>query len=424
MARSIRSNKLETRTSRLKLEVKTYFVITIGESLSIRYRRPTTGNGTWQVRIRAENKYIHHVIGEADDYIDANGDNILSFYQAQEKCRLFSAEAKQPSLSTGKPITVKQASQHYMDWFREYRKSVQDAERTINAHILPALGNKLVMDLTALEIRNWHEKLASSPPRRRTRVGAKQNYGEKPSSSDGKRSRKSTANRILTVLKAILNKAFEDGLASDDKEWRRVKPFKQTDEPVTRFLTVAESTRLINACKPDFRLMVQAALLTGCRYGEITRILVTHVNLETGLIYITSESKGDKGRHVPLSEEGLNFFREQIIGKTGMEYAFKRSDGTCWNKNHQSRLMKAACLQAKIEPAISFHELRHTYASLLAQAGADLLTISKLLGHADTRITSRHYAHLCDKTLANTVRNLLPDFGSANTPSNIVTIYK
>jgi len=66
---------------------------------------------------------------------------------------------------------------------------------------------------------------------------------------------------------------------------------------------------------------------------------------------------------------------------------------------------------AKIAPAVSFHELRHTYASLLAQAGADLLTISKLLGHADTRITARHYAHLCDKTLANTVDKLLPNFG-------------
>ena len=70
-----------------------------------------------------------------------------------------------------------------------------------------------------------------------------------------------------------------------------------------------------------------------------------------------------------------------------------------------------ACNAAKIAPAISFHELRHTYASLLAQAGADQLTISKLLGHADTRITARHYAHLCDKTLANTVDKLLPNFG-------------
>lgn len=73
--------------------------------------------------------------------------------------------------------------------------------------------------------------------------------------------------------------------------------------------------------------------------------------------------------------------------------------------------MKEACSHASITPAIGFHELRHTYASLLTQAGADLLTISKLLGHADTRITSRHYAHLCDKTLANTVSRSLPRFG-------------
>ena len=46
-----------------------------------------------------------------------------------------------------------------------------------------------------------------------------------------------------------------------------------------------------------------------------------------------------------------------------------------------------------------------------ARFGVDLLTISKLLEHADTRITSRHYAHLCDKTLANAVRTLLPSFG-------------
>ncbi len=111
-----------------------------------------------------------------------------------------------------------------------------------------------------------------------------------------------------------------------------------------------------------------------------------------------------------LSEEGLSFFDDQITGKTGLAYVFTRQDGGPWLKNHQSRLMKTACEQANIDPPIGFDELRHTYASLLAQTGADLLTISKLLGHADTRITSRHHAHLCDETLANTVKSLLPSF--------------
>jgi integrase len=421
MARSLRDAKLDTRTSRLKLNTETYYTATIGEGLGLRYRRPKSGNGTWQARVRIDRKYIHHVVGEADDYMDADGTKVFSFYQAQEKTRQYSEEARRPNKLSSKPVTVSEASTHYMDWYRENRKAVVDTERTINAHILPTFGTKLVMDLTSLEIKRWHEKLASSPPRRRTRAGSKQNYGEKATTTEAKRSRKSTANRVLTVLKAILNKAFEDGLVPDDKEWRKVKPFKQVDEPIVRFLTVAESTRLINSCKEDFRMLVQAALLTGCRYGELSRILVTHVNLDTGLVYINPETKSGKGRHVPLNAEGLRFFQQQIAGKNGLEYVFTREDESPWLKNHQSRLMKAACEQARINPPIGFHELRHTYASLLAQAGADLLTISKLLGHADTRITSRHYAHLCDKTLTNAVKTLLPVFG-ASLPSKIVPI--
>lgn len=92
------------------------------------------------------------------------------------------------------------------------------------------------------------------------------------------------------------------------------------------------------------------------------------------------------------------------------DHVFLRVDGHPWGKNHHVRLLKAACTQAKIEPEIGFHELRHTYASTLAQMGVDQLTISKLLGHADTRITSRHYAHLCDNTLKAAVAKL-PSFG-------------
>lgn len=411
MARSAKNRKIETRSNRLSLAVRDDpYYTKIGDNLSLGYRRKVKGNGTWQARVGAYPNYTKHTLAEADDFIESNGDSILTFYQAQEKARIYADEFNRPTRATGKPISVEVAAEHYMEWFRENRKSIQDTERTINAHILPTFGRSLVMDLTALEIKRWHEKLASAPPRRRTKIGAKQNYGAKAATSNAKRSRKSTANRVLTVFKAILNKAFEDGLVPDDKEWRKVKPFKQVDEPIVRFLTVPESTRLINVCPQDFRLLVQAALLTGCRYGELTRILANHVNLSTMMVYISPEGKTGKGRHVPLSAEGLEFFEQQTAGKTGLEYVFTRRDGSPWAKNHQSRLMKTACEQAKIDPPIGFHELRHTYASLLAQAGADLLTISKLLGHADTRITSRHYAHLCDKTLATAVQTLLPSF--------------
>jgi integrase len=342
--------------------------------------------------------------------MDADGVHVMTFFQAQDKAREYVNESR--NVQTGKPVTVNEAAKLYMVWFKENRKSIRETEATINAHILPTLGNKLLMELDTITIRKWHAKLATTPARKRSgKTATKQAYQDQATATDKKRARKSTANRILTVLKAILNKAFQDGIVSDDTAWRRVKPFENADEPVTRFLTAAESIRLINSCHADFRPLIKAALFTGARYGELARLQVKDVNADTGLVYITPEAKSGKGRHIPLSVEGLDFFNTAIVGKTGMDHVFTRTDGEPWGKNHHVRLLKAACEQAKIQPAVGFHDLRHTYASLLAQAGADLLTISKLLGHADTRITSRHYAHLCDKTLANTVRTLLPSFG-------------
>jgi integrase len=411
MARSVRSNPLETRTNRLKQVIGKRVYVSIAEGLALGYRRPEKGNGTWQARLWTGDKYVKHVLGEADDYLEADDVRVFTFFQAQDRARAYSEEIRRPALPRMKPASVTEASEHYLAWYRENRKALKETETTIKAHVLPAFGDRLLMDLDTVTIRRWHEKLASSPARTRTRAGGRQVYRDKPSTSEGKRSRKSTANRILTVLKAILNRAFRDGLVADDTAWRRVKPFENADEPVTRFLTEAESTRLINACRPDLRNLVKAALFTGARYGELNRLLVKDINLDTGMIYINPEAKSGRGRHVPLSDDGIDFFRGLSIGTLGSAYVFQRKDGEPWGKNHHVRLLEAACNKAKLEPAVGFHELRHTYASLLAQAGADLLTISKLLGHADTRITSRHYAHLCDKTLAKTVRALLPGFG-------------
>lgn len=409
MARAARDARLETRTNRLKLETGKRYFLPITGGLSLMYRRTTSGFGTWSARVvGADGREAYRKLGSADDFQNADGDSVLSFTQAQQKARDLAQESK---VIAGRPVTMKMAAEHYMDWFRENRKSVRETEATIRAHILPALGDRLLMDLDTLTLRRWHERLATTPARKRTRALAKQAHRENPATAEQKRARKSTANRILAVLKAILNRAFQDGMVSDDTAWRRVKPFENADEPVTRFLTNAESTRLINACDPDFRSLVKAALFTGCRCGELTRLRVADVRLDTGMVYVSPEAKSGKGRHVPLSDDGLDFFRTAIAGKVGGEHVFTRSDGDPWGKNHHVRPLKEACTRAKIEPAVSFHELRHTYASLLAQAGADLLTISKLLGHADTRITSRHYAHLCDKTLGATVRALLPSFG-------------
>jgi integrase len=75
--------------------------------------------------------------------------------------------------------------------------------------------------------------------------------------------------------------------------------------------------------------------------------------------------------------------------------------------------MLEACGRAKIKPAVSFHVLRHTHGSTLAMRRVPMGVIAEQLGHADTRMTEKHYAHLAPSYIADTIRAHFPTLGIA-----------
>lgn len=171
----------------------------------------------------------------------------------------------------------------------------------------------MVTKLTAKTINDWLVSLANSPARLRTAKGAEQqNVRATADTDEARRRRRSSANRILTILKAALNTAYRNGKAGADDAWRREKPFAKADAPKLRYLSDDEARRLVNACDPAFRPLVQAALLTGTR---------------------------------------------------------------------------------------------------MALRGVPMAVIAEALGHADERITRRHYAHLSKSYVADTVRNAVAGLG-------------
>ena len=107
-----------------------------------------------------------------------------------------------------------------------------------------------------------------------------------------------------------------------------------------RYLSVTEGQRLINASDPDFRPLVEAALQTGARYGELVRLEIHDFNRDAGTIAIR-RSKTGKARHVVLTDEGAEFFRQYCAGRSGSELMFHRADGAAWAKSHQARPMAA-----------------------------------------------------------------------------------
>lgn len=425
MARSLTNAELASRTSRLRLKLGIRYFQKLGNGSSLIYRRTGEGFGIWSAKYRSINndgktKYTIRSVGAADDFEDSNGHTVFTFYEAQQAARKILGLATSAGKENAHLLTVADVAKRYLSWYSVNRKSIGPCTATINAHILPRFGRLRLDELKSDVIRGWHEQLALTPARKRAKAGEACVHRKYPTDEAGIRGRKASANRILTIFKALLNKAYSEDLVATDHAWRRVKPFRNVCEPVVRFLTTSESARLINACPPDLRVLVRGALYTGARFSELARMRVIDFSTETTLIYILPGKSGH-GRYVPLNAEGIAFFSELALGKTGADLLITHTGGESWERNVYHRDFVVACARAKIEPVIRFHDLRHTYASLMAQGGADLLTISKLLGHSDTRITSKHYAHLCDKTLALAVNRFLPNFGFTS-ETNVVQI--
>lgn len=422
MARTVRDANLEKREARRRLEArgKPYYRV-MEEGVHLGYRRLKAGAGNWVVRhYIGEQKYEVETIGPADDLSDADGVKILSFSQAQTKARGLMVERANRAAGKTGPLTVKGAVDAYIEFLEAKRKSASFSRYAANAFILPALGETEVEDLTKDKIEIWHHDLAKAGARIRVKKGEEQRFKEITDPEEHQRRRRSTANRILTVLKAALNKAWRERKVLTDAAWRAVEPFKGVDAARVRYLEIAETTRLLNGSDLDFRQLARGALETGARYGELIRLQVTDFSHNSGTVAVR-KSKSSKPRHIHLTDDGVAFFRSITAGRAGSAFMFVKESGEPWKKDHQKDPMREACKRAKIDPPMGFHGLRHTWASHAVMNGVPLMVVAKNLGHSDTRMVEKHYGHLAPSYVADAIRAGAPRFG-AGEESNVTSL--
>jgi integrase len=424
MARLVRNSKLDSRTARAKLRSSRAhgdaYWQRVEPGVALGYYKPINAvSGTWLVRRRIGTRMLKEKIALADDYSDADGLKVLDFAQAQRAA--IAGERAATLRETEGGFTVGDALDLWLAHYEAGARSptaIRETRHKVNV-IRRELGDRLVIDLKAADIRRWRDRIAKSGRSVRASKGTTRQLVADPDIDprEVKRRRHATANRQLTQLKAALNFAWNEGRASNDTEWRRVKPFKDADQPRTRYLTADEVSRLINACTPTFRPLVRAAVLTGCRWGELREMRVHQFDPAAGTV-VVQHAKGGRDRQVPLSEEGTTFFAQRTSGRPRNAMMFERSDGMAWGPQDQKRPMIDASRAAGIVPPVGFHTLRHTYGSLLAMAGVPLPVIAAAMGHSDTRMTERHYAHLAPSYVSETIRRYLPRF-SDNAEENI-----
>jgi integrase len=413
MARTTRDSTLDSRTARgrLKTRKKPYYR-QLEPGLHLGYRRPVTGAGKWVARhYVGDERYEIEVIATADDFSDADGVAILDFHQAQALARSRMVARAHAAAGKTKPLTVADAIESYIEFLESNRKSGREGRYAANAFILPMLGKIEVAALTTDEIESWLKKLANAPARIRTKKGEKQQF-KKGDDAEQPRRRKSTANRILTVLKAALNRAWRNGKVASDSAWRRVEPFEGVDSARVRYLTMGEVGRLLDKSAPDFKRLARGALETGARYGELCRMTVADFNADSGTVAV-AESKS-KTRHVVLTEQGATFFGSITKDRPGDSLMFTKDDGQPWLRDHQKEPMGEACKLAEIK-AMGFHGLRHTWASHAVMNGTPLMVVAKNLGHTSTKMVEKHYGHLAPNYIADAIRAGAPRFVESTT---------
>jgi integrase len=234
----------------------------------------------------------------------------------------------------------------------------------------------------------------------------KQEFLSLPTKHGGKRSA-ATVNYHLSILSKIFSLAVDADLIEVNPCFR-VKKLKLNNQRV-RVLSSEEEEALFSALGKNelVKNIVTFALHTGMRRGEIFNLKWFDVDFPRSLIQI-KESKSNKKRSIPMNET-IRAMLEKIKRKS--EFIFP-SPKTGERLDNIKRSFTRAVTAAGIED-FRFHDLRHTAATRMADAGADVFTLMKILGHADIRMTSR-YTHATDNALRRAVANLdaNSDFGN------------
>jgi len=283
---------------------------------------------------------------------------------------------------------------------------VRGKKYILESHLIPFFSKSRINQITNLQIEQYKAKKLDS------RLSSK------------------TVNNHLTVLAKCLR------IAEEWLELEKLPKIKRLKVPPQKFdfLTFKESDLLLRHGDGIWHEMLLTALRTGLRFGELRALDWSDINWATKLLTvrhslcrfrsIKQTPKSNKERHLPLADDVC-----EAIGKRRTEtgLVFGDGEGRPFDKKRLYRELEKICRKSGLR-VVTWHILRHTFASHLAMAGAPMKAVQELMGHADITTTLR-YAHLSPSTLRETI-NLLPtkksmiNFGqqAVNTYTNLTKI--
>jgi integrase len=345
MARHKRSSALETRAARLRLAVrrKPYFLL-IAPRVGLGYRR-NQGPGTWVARgADGHGGYWTKAIGLADDHEDADGNSVLTFWQAQDRCKTI---VRGGPATGDRPITVAEALQRYKENLQA-RGGGDANTRRVEYHLPPSLAARPVSLLGSRELRQWRDHMVTG--------------GMKPASAD----------RTASMLRAALNLAArDDARITNAASWRDGLTKLPDAEPPRNMILADDVVRQIvqTAYKinASFGLLVETAAITGARPSQLLRLEVGDLNDSDPAaprLMMPSSRKGRRRRvtrkPIPITAALSKALRRSIGGRPPTSPLLVRLDDAAWRDQEHYIWFGRVAGALDLGPGVTFYALRHS----------------------------------------------------------------
>lgn len=201
-----------------------------------------------------------------------------------------------------------------------------------------------------------------------------------------------TSNRTLIALKAALNLAVVNRQVPTGaaQEWKDVKPMPGAGKRRDLYLDLAQRRALLASSTGAARNLIQAAMLTGARPGELVKALRSQFDARTASMTFTGKTGT---RNVPLSPPAVALFKRLAESKLPTARLFTRDDGQPWAHSDWDELVRDAAERAKLPAGVCLYTLRHSFITTAIQDGMNTLEVARLVGTSVVMI-EKHYGHL------------------------------
>jgi len=291
-----------------------------------------------------------------------------------------------------KPRTLSEGFAAYGAWCDANRPAAAKRRAAVCARLLAGLGDLRLDLVSAFHVERFKRDRLKEGRLPRGRPDAE---GNKPVTTKGDVAA-GTVNRDLEVLSHFFALAQSWGwvTAEQVRVLRAVSHLKEPPGRV-RYLVGDEEARLLAALSPGIRPIVVTALLSGMRQAEVVNLTKDAVDLGAGMLTLTT-TKANRVRRIYINAALAVVLRGTMARSPG-PYVFTNTAGEPYTCDGVRTLFRRAVAKAEIED-FHFHDLRHTTATRLRQAGAGIDVVADVLGHT-TLTMARRYAHLGADTM-------------------------